>query len=43
MSEAAALPPPARILTKPISTEMLRFGLPIALGMGLQTDRKSVV
>ena len=37
MSEAAALPPPDRILTKPISTEMLRFGLPIALGMGLQT------
>lgn len=38
MSEAASVsPPPDRILSKPISTEMLRFGLPIALGMGLQT------
>jgi putative MATE family efflux protein len=37
MSEAAVAPPPDRILSKPISTEMLRFGLPIALGMGLQT------
>ncbi|MFS8070752.1 MAG: MATE family efflux transporter, partial [Byssovorax sp.] len=35
MSDAAASPP--RILSKPISTEMLRFGLPIAVGMGLQT------
>ena len=35
MSDAAA--PPVRILSKPIPTEMLRFGLPIALGMGLQT------
>ena len=30
-------PDPGRILTRPIPTEMLRFGLPIALGMGLQT------
>ena len=28
---------PSRILARPIPTEMLRFGLPIALGMGLQT------
>lgn len=35
MSDAALSPP--RILSKPIPTEMLRFGLPIALGMGLQT------
>src|SRR4051812_36993937 len=29
-------PVPGRILTGPIPTEMLRFGAPIALGMGLQ-------
>ncbi len=28
---------PSRILARPIPTEMLRFGLPIALGMALQT------
>ncbi len=35
MIDAAAAPP--RILSQPIPTEMLRFGLPIAVGMGLQT------
>ena len=37
MSAAAIVAAPSRILSKPIATEMLRFGLPIALGMGLQT------
>jgi putative MATE family efflux protein len=39
MSDAAPAPAPVpiRILSQPIPTEMLRFGLPIALGMGLQT------
>ena len=33
----AAAAPGGRILTGPVALEMLRFGAPLALGMGLQT------
>src|SRR5258706_6037011 len=34
---SASAPQSSRIVTRPIGLEMLRFGAPIALGMGLQT------
>ncbi len=33
----SSAPAPSRILTGPVGWEVLRFGAPIALGMGLQT------
>src|SRR5512141_751775 len=33
----ASVPTSNRLVTRPIGLEMLRFGAPIALGMGLQT------